>query len=94
MAAVNNQGGVLGAIDEARRTTDPEFDLNSRIIGDDGFVYRYVQANGAIAASQTDITVASTGQASDGLGAFVNTIAFADDEYGFVRTAAALAPDT
>jgi hypothetical protein len=91
---INNQGGVLGALDADRRTTEPEFELNTRVLGSDGFVYRYVQANGAIAASQTDITVASTGQASDGLGAFVGTTAFVDNEYGWVRVAAALAPDT
>lgn len=89
-----NQGGTLGALDADRRTTEPEFALNTRVLGADGFVYRYVQANGAIAASQTDISVASTGQASDGAGAFVGTTAFVDNEYGWVRVAAALAPDT
>lgn len=94
MASVINQGGVLGAIDADRRTTSPEYDVNTRVIGGDGFVYRYVQASGTIAASQTDISVDSAGQATDGLGAFVGTTAFADNEYGWVRTAAALAPDT
>ena len=44
----------------------------------------YVQANGAIAASQSDITVSTAGQASDGLGTWSNTVAFADNEYGWV----------
>ncbi len=45
----------------------------------------YVQASGAIAASQTDITVSTAGQASDGLGTWENSAtAFADNEYGWV----------
>ena len=45
----------------------------------------YVQANGTIAASQSDITVDASGQASDGLGTWENSAtAFADNEYGWV----------
>ena len=45
----------------------------------------YVQANGAIAASQTDILVSTAGQASDGTGTWENSAtAFADNEYGWV----------
>lgn len=87
MAVVANTGGVLGAGDEARRTTDPEFALGTTILGDDGYLWLYVQANGAIAASQTDVAVDSSFQASDGLGAYVNTTAFVDNEYGWVRGA-------
>lgn len=88
MAVVANTGGVIGAGDEGRRTTDQEFALGTTIIGDDGYAWVYVQANGAIAASQTDVSVNSSFQASDGLGAYVNTTAFADNEYGWVRDAA------
>lgn len=78
--------GTVG-VDEARRTTDAEFALMTTVMGSDGYGYVYVQADGAIAASQSDVTVTvATGQASDGLGTYVNTTAFADNEYGWVRT--------
>jgi hypothetical protein len=94
MTAVATMAGPIGAVNVDARDTDAKFDVNTRVIGIDGFVYRYVQASGAIAASQTDISVDSAGQATDGAGAFVGTTAFADNEYGWVRTATALAPDT
>ncbi len=75
---INSDGGVDGF-------PAPDFELNTQQKGSDGFMYRFVQANGAIAASQTDIAVTAAGQASDGLGAYVNTLAFADNEYGWVR---------
>lgn len=89
MAIVANSGGVLGAGDEGRRTTTPEFALGTTMIGADGFAWIYVQANGAIAASQSDIALTTDGafQASDGLGAYVATTAFADNEYGWIREA-------
>lgn len=87
MAVLANTGGVLGAGDEGRRTTTQEFELGTTILGDDGYLWLYVQANGAIAASQTDVAVDANFQASDGLGAYVNTTAFADNEYGWVRGA-------
>ena len=77
--------GKLG-FDPDLRETIPGFPVLDTTIGDDGFMYVFVQANGAIAASQTDVAVTSAGQASDGAGAFVNTIAFVDDEYGWVRS--------
>ncbi len=93
MSVQATTGGQLG-INFDRVTADAEYSVNMTVIGSDGYAYRYVQANGAIAASQTDVTVSSAGQASDGSGAFVNTTAFADDEYGWVHPAAKLAPDT
>ena len=68
--------GRIGAIDpDSRLLTDadggtygklPDFALNTQQIGSDGFMYRFVQANGAIPASQVDIAVDAAGQASDG----------------------------
>lgn len=75
--------GPVGA-DFAERTTDARFTLMTSVIGSDGYRYYYVQANGAIAASQTDVSVTTAGQASDGSGSFANTTAFADNEYGWV----------
>ena len=75
---INSDGGVDGR-------PAPDFALNTQVKGVDGFMYRYVQANGAIPASQTDIAVDAAGQASDGLGTYVNTTAFADNEFGWVR---------
>ena len=77
---------ILGFSTE-RRTTDAELALGTTITTSDGYAHVYVQANGAIAASQTDVTVnLSTFQASDGSGTYVNTAAFADNEYGWVRS--------
>lgn len=79
-------GGMMGFDADARPTTE-DFELGTTFIGDDGFVWVFVQANGAIAASQVDITVSAAFQASDGAGALANTaVAFVDNEYGWVRT--------
>ena len=85
MANLASTGGTVGAINPDSRTTTQEFELSTTAIGDDGYPYVYVQANGAIAASQTDIAVTSAGQASDGGGTYVGTTAFVDNEYGWVR---------
>jgi len=105
MTGVASPEGRIGAIDPDSRKlvngdggTDgfphPDFALNTQVKGVDGFMYRFVQANGAIAASQTDVAVDAAGQASDGLGAYVNTLAFADNEYGWVRNAVITADAT
>lgn len=75
---INSDGGVDGF-------PSPDFAVNTQQKGSDGFMYRFVQADGAIAASQTDISVDAAGQATDGGGAYVNTLAFIDNEYGWVR---------
>jgi len=75
--------GLIGANFD-RRTTAQEFDLMTKVNGNDGYTYYYCQANGAIAASQTDVTLSTAGQASDGAGSFACTTAFADNEYGWV----------
>lgn len=75
-------GPVAANFDE--RTTDAKYALMTSAIGNDGYRYYYCQANGAIAASQTDVSLTTAGQASDGSGSFANTTAFADNEYGWV----------
>ena len=105
MTGIASPEGRIGALDDDdRRLLDadggtdgfvsPNFALNTQVKGVDGFMYRYVQANGAIAASQTDVAVDAAGQASDGLGAYVNTAAFLDNEYGWVRNAVITADAT
>ena len=80
---------VMG-VDLDDRPTTPAFTLGTVVNGYDkstGAPLKmiYVQANGAIAASQTDITVSAVSQASDGAGTFANSaVAFADNEYGWV----------
>jgi len=75
---INSDGGVDGY-------PHADFEFNTQQKGSDGFMYRYVQASGAIAASQTDIAVDAAGQATDGGGAYVNTLAFVDNAFGWVR---------
>lgn len=65
-----------------------QFDLGTTQLANDGHIYTYVQANGAIAASQTDIAVTSAFQASDGAGTNVGpAVAVADNEYFWVHNA-------
>jgi hypothetical protein len=73
--------GVI--IDFDARDTTPQFPVTGMALCNKGKAV-YVQANGGIAASQSDITVATTGQASDGAGTWSNTTAFLDNEYGWV----------
>ena len=83
MANTNRSLNVLGVDPDARSSTI-EFELGTTCWGANGDQYAYVQANGAIVASQTDVAVTAAGQASDGLGDWENTTAFADNEYGWV----------
>ncbi len=105
MANVATAEGRIGAIDPDKReliNSDggvqgipaPSFGVNTQQVGVDGFTYRFVQAGGAIAASQTDIAVDAAGQATDGLGTYVGTLAFVDNEYGWVRNPVILADAT
>ncbi len=94
IGGINPDSRILTIADGGTSKPHPDFELNTQQKGDDGFMYRYVQANGAIAASQTDIAVDAAGQASDGLGTYVNTLAFADNEYGWVRNAVITADAT
>lgn len=72
--------------DLGKRSTTAEFPAGTKVFlaGDGMSVGIYVQANGTIAASQTDVAVTQAGQASDGTGAFICTTAFADNEWGWV----------
>lgn len=87
MAGEYATSALMGVDIDARDTT-PQFALGTGAFGvnDAGapLIMRYVQANGSIAASQTDITVSVAGQASDGSGTWDNSVAFADNEYGWV----------
>jgi len=105
MVNIATAEGRIGAIDpDARELINadggdgskphPSFELNTQQIGVDGFTYRFVQASGAIAASQTDVAVDAAGQATDGAGTYVNTLAFVDNEYGWVRSPVILANAT
>lgn len=87
-AGVPVSSGIIGALDPDRRTTTPDFKECTTAIGNNGMVWVYVKANGTIAASQTDVAVTTAGLATDGSGAYVNTTAFALNEYGWVRAAA------
>ncbi len=99
MANVATTSGLLGALNLDSRILiedgesvsaegqAAEFEANTTVIGNDGFTYRYVQAGGAIAASQTDITVSAAGQATDGSGAYISSaVAFVDNEFGWVKS--------
>ena len=81
--ANTNHALILGVDVDARSSTI-EFALGTTAWGTNGDQFCYVQANGAIVASQTDVSVTNAGQASDGLGTWENTTAFADNEYGWV----------
>jgi hypothetical protein len=80
---------IMGVDVDARDTT-PQFALGTTALGYNSSTgaplkFAYVQADGAIAASHTDITVSAVSQASDGSGTWGNSaVAFADDEYGWV----------
>lgn len=94
IGALNDDARVLIISDGGDSQPHPDFEVNTQVKGTNGFMYRYVQASGAIAASQTDIAVDAAGQASDGGGTYVCTAAFADNEYGWVRNAVITADAT
>ena len=75
---INSDGGVDGF-------PHADFAVNTQQKGSDGFMHRYVQADGAIPASQVDSSVDAAGTLTAGGGTYVNTLAFADNEFGWVR---------
>jgi len=85
MANTNYVTSPLLGVDFDRRTTDQEFAIGSMVGCNLADMAIYVQAGGAIAASQTDVAVAATGQATDGLGTWECSTAFVDNEWGWVR---------
>lgn len=85
MANTNYVTSPLLGVDFDRRTTDAEFAIGSMVGCNLADMAIYVQAGGVIAASQTDVAVAATGQATDGSGTWECSTAFADNEYGWVR---------
>jgi hypothetical protein len=105
MTGIASPEGRIGALnDDDRRLLDadggvdgfisPNFELNTQVKGVDGFMYRYVQAGAAIPASNADGSVDAAGQLTDGAGTYVNTAAFLDNEYGWVRNAVITADAT
>ncbi len=92
MATPRAVTAILGVDFDARDTT-PQFPIGTLChyidtAGPSGGKAMYVQANGGIAASQSDILVSTAGQASDGTGTWSNTAtAFVDNEYGWVYLA-------
>jgi len=98
VAIVNNTVGAVNPDSRILLTGDggavqqSTFTVNTQAVGVDGFTYRYVQANGAVAASITIGTVSAAGQLTDSGGAYVvSATAFVDNEYGWVRNATILA---
>lgn len=85
----NQIATTVQGVDVDARDTTPAFALGTTALGYNKSTgaplkFAYVQANGGIAASQTDVTVSAVSQASDGSGTWGNTTAFLDDEYGWV----------
>jgi len=79
--------GCVG-INYERIDVNPQFTLGHSSRGSDNKLYTYVQAGGAIAASQTDITVSTAFQATDGSGTNIGpATAVANDEYFWVSNA-------
>mgnify|MGYP003658550071 CR=1 FL=1 len=44
MANVASVGGAIGALNPDYRTASSDFNVNTTVIGTDGFTYRYVEA--------------------------------------------------
>ena len=90
--ATIGQNAVGAAFDTTG--TDRQFELGTRMFAENGDVYVYVQANGAITATDV-VVITEAGQAdaidtTNSAGALgtavgVANVAFADDEYGWVQ---------
>jgi hypothetical protein len=94
IGALNDDARVLIISDGGTSQPHPDFEVNTQVKGTDGFMYRYVQAGAAIPASNADGAVDAAGQLTDGAGTYVNTAAFLDNEYGWVRNAVITADAT
>lgn len=86
---VANTGGVIGPnVDQV--DTVQQFKLGTAILGDDNQTYTYVQAGGAIAAGQSDLTISAAFSATDGGGTNVGpAVAINSGEYFWATTATA-----
>lgn len=87
MAQASKSISHLAGVDLDARTTDAVFELGTTVLGDENSVYVYVQANGSVATGTCTVTT-STWQLTDAAGNFTADVAFADNEYGFVRQTA------
>lgn len=79
-------GSAVGSGDVNRRSTLPDFKLGTTVALTDGYAWVYIQAMGSIPASQVDVNVTGAFIASDSGGTYVNTAAFEDEEYGWIRS--------
>lgn len=86
IGVLGNTGGVIGVGSIGRRSRTPDAKLGTTIIGSDGYAWVYVRAMGSIVADQVDVNVTASFIASDGGGTYINTSAFEDDDYGWVRS--------
>lgn len=73
---------IVGSEIDARSST-ALFALGTTVWGTDGDIFVYGQANGAV--SSTCTLNESTFQITDAAGDYTADVAFADDEYGFIR---------
>lgn len=78
--------GTVGA-NMALRTTTADFELGTVSFGNDGTSWIYVQADGAVATGTCTVNT-STFQLTDSAGNHTADVAFADNEYGWVRLTA------
>ena len=84
MANTNYCTTVIG-VDFDARTTTADHTLGTTGLCNLSDMCMYVQAGGTIAASQTDVAVSAAAAATDGLGTWECSTAFASGEYGWVR---------
>ena len=84
-------GSAVGSGDVNRRSLTPDFVLGTTVVLTDAYAWVYVQAMGSIPASQEDVNVTPAFIANDSGGTYVNTAAFEDEEYGWVRSPEKLA---
>ena len=89
--AIGATGSAVGSGDTSRRSLTSDFLLGTSVVLTDGYAWVYVQAMGSIPANQTDVNVTAAFSASDSGGSYVNTAAFEDEEYGWVRSPEKLA---
>ena len=76
----------LAGANFAERTTDPEFALGTVTFGDADTIWVYVQAGESVATGTS--TVDSAFALTDAAGNYTADVAFAEDEYGWVRQTA------
>lgn len=84
MANTNYATTPLLGINFDRRTTDAEHDLGTAVIGNDDTIWLYVQASETVATGTCTVNT-STFALTDAAGNHTADVAFAANEYGWVR---------